>query len=40
MNNKNEFKPENGDIHKARGKKSINCKKALNGCLRRARLLC
>ncbi len=27
MNNKNEFKPENGDIHKARGKKSINCKK-------------
>ena len=26
MNNKNEFKPENGDIHKARGKKSIECR--------------
>ena len=34
MNNKNEFKPENGDIHKARGKKSINCKKGFK------RLLC
>lgn len=40
MNNKNEFKPENGDIHKARGKKSINCKKGFKRLFTAARLLC